>query len=574
MSTKDVIKKLILFLGQFRLLLILSFLCAILSVLLNVYAPLLIGKLLDCFSSNLSMEQCIPLLIQLACVYLFFSFFQWGMMYCSNRIAFSSSGSLRNKLYDKITHLPISFFDQHAKGDLISRFINDIDLISDGFLQGLSTMMSGITTIVFALICMLNIHVIMTMIVVVSAPFTYIIARIITKRSQTYFRKQATALGALNGYSEEMISGIKTVKAYHYENKAMHSFKALNHKLYESGVRSQFYGSLANPSTRFVTNFTYALVGATGAFLALFSKVTIGNISSFLIYATLFSKPFTEITGVMTQLQSAVESGRRIFTLFDLEEESEDADFPKLIQKAGAINIKHLAFAYEDHHPLMKDISFSIAAGQKIAIVGKTGAGKTTLVNLLLRFYDIQKGQIEIDGQDIYHVTRNSLRSCFGMVLQDTYLFEGTIHENIAYGCENATEEDVIAAAKRSGAHDFIRRLPQGYQTVLKVGNETLSSGQRQLISITRILLMNPLVLILDEATSHMDTVSERKVNNAMQLLMKEKTCFVIAHRLSTILDADWILVMSNGDIIEQGNHETLMKLQGSYYELYQSQFA
>ena len=222
----------------------------------------------------------------------------------------------------------------------------------------------------------------------------------------------------------------------------------------------------------------------------------------------------------------------------------------------------------------MKDISFSIAAGQKIAIVGKTGAGKTTLVNLLLRFYDIQKGQIEIDGQDIYHVTRNSLRSCFGMVLQDTYLFEGTIHENIAYGCENATEEDVIAAAKRSGAHDFIRRLPLGYQTVLKVGNETLSSGQRQLISITRILLMNPLVLILDEATSHMDTVSERKVNNAMQLLMKEKTCFVIAHRLSTILDADWILVMSNGDIIEQGNHETLMKLQGSYYELYQSQFA
>lgn len=574
MSMKEVLKRLIVFLWLFKGLLIFSLICAFLSVFLNVAAPMLIGSIIDQITGSLSKQQLLSDIVLLIVLYILYSFFNWGMMAASNRIAFSSSSVLRRQLYEKLEKLPVSFYDQSTRGDLISRFINDIDFISDGFLQGLSTMLSGVATIVLTLVFMLQINLIMTAIVVISAPFTYLVARVITLRTNRYFNEQANILGKLNGYSEEMLSGIRTVKAYGYEEDAQRQFEAYNQQLYTSGVKSQFYGSLANPSTRFVMNTAYAIVGAIGALLAFFSQITIGNISTFLIYSNLFSKPFTEITGVMTQLQSAVSSGKRIFTIMDLEEQSDDSDKDVLNLKKGEIDFEHVSFAYDPQKPLMKDIDLHVKAGSKVAVVGKTGAGKTTLVNLLMRFYDISSGCIRVDGHDINTVTRDSLRSSFGMVLQDTYLFEGTIAENIAYGKPDASREAIIAAAKKSGAHEFIIRLNKGYDTVLHGNSSILSQGQRQLLSITRVLLMNPRVLILDEATSSIDTVSEQHVNHAMHLLMEGKTSFIIAHRLSTIIDADLILVMEQGNIIEQGTHEELLNKNGAYAQLFNSQFA
>ncbi len=574
MSMKEVLKRLIVFLWLFKGLLIFSLICAFLSVFLNVAAPMLIGSIIDQITGSLSKQQLLSDIVLLIVLYILYSLFNWGMMAASNRIAFSSSSVLRRQLYEKLEKLPVSFYDQSTRGDLISRFINDIDFISDGFLQGLSTMLSGVATIVLTLVFMLQINLIMTAIVVISAPFTYLVARVITLRTNRYFNEQANILGKLNGYSEEMLSGIRTVKAYGYEEDAQRQFETYNQQLYTSGVKSQFYGSLANPSTRFVMNTAYAIVGAIGALLAFFSQITIGNISTFLIYSNLFSKPFTEITGVMTQLQSAVSSGKRIFTIMDLEEQSDDSDKDVLNLKKGEIDFEHVSFAYDPQKPLMKDIDLHVKAGSKVAVVGKTGAGKTTLVNLLMRFYDISSGCIRVDGHDINTVTRDSLRSSFGMVLQDTYLFEGTIAENIAYGKPDASREAIIAAAKKSGAHEFIIRLNKGYDTVLHGNSSILSQGQRQLLSITRVLLMNPRVLILDEATSSIDTVSEQHVNHAMHLLMEGKTSFIIAHRLSTIIDADLILVMEQGNIIEQGTHEELLNKNGAYAQLFNSQFA
>lgn len=574
MSTKEVWKRLLGFLWQFKGLLLISFICAAISVWLNVLAPLLIGNIIDRITALHDIRSILKDVALLVAVYGFYSVFNWGMMYASNKIAFSCSCVLRKQLYEKIERLPISFYDKNAKGDLISRFVNDVDFISDGFLQGLSTILSGGVTIVLSLYFMLRVNWIMALIVVVSAPFTYLVAKFITSRSQKYFAVQANALGAMNGYGEEQISGIRTVKAYGHEKQSLEQFKKYNQELYTSGVKSQFYGSLANPSTRFVMNTAYTVVGVTGAALALMSMITIGNISSFLIYSNLFSKPFTEISGVMTQLQNAVSSGRRIFTIMDMTEESRDEHAPVLQAAEGRIDFEHIGFEYEEGKPLMKDIDLHIKGGSRIAVVGRTGAGKTTLVNLLMRFYDIKSGRILIDGQDIMKVSRDSLRQNFGMVLQDTYLFDGTIAENIAYGRPDASREEIIEAARKSGAHEFILRLGKGYDTVLHANSNSLSQGQRQLLSITRVLLMNPRMLILDEATSSIDTVSEQNVNRAMDLLMKGKTSFIIAHRLSTIVDADMILVMDHGNIIEKGTHKELLEKGGYYTQLFNSQFA
>lgn len=574
MITKSVVRRLLGFLWSFHWLLILSFLFALLSVFLNVIAPLLIGEIIDAITIRREIDIAFQMLLWLIISYVFYSFFHWIMMYTSNRIAFSSSARLRRQLYDKLEHLPVSFYDQHARGDMISRFVNDIDLISDGFLHGLSTMMSGVATIVMAIYFMLNINLIMSCIVMISAPFTYVVARFITKRTQKYFAKQASDLGRMNGYGEEMLSGIRTVKAFHYEQHAEEQFQSVNQQLYTSGVKSQFYGSLANPSTRFVMNLAYAVVGVSGAVLALTSRISIGNISSFLMYSNLFSKPFTEITGVMTQLQSAVASGKRIFAILDLPEEKDDQTFDDLSVSEGSVSFEAVQFAYEKSRPLMKDICLQVPGGSRVAVVGRTGAGKTTLVNLLMRFYDLDQGRILIDGQPIDSYRRDSLRKSFGMVLQDTYLFEGSIAENIAYGKPEAAREEIIAAAKKSGAHAFIRRLQNGYDTQLHTNSSTLSLGQRQLLSITRVLLMNPSMLILDEATSSIDTLSEQHVNAAMEVLMKGKTSFIIAHRLSTIVDADLILVMDHGTILEQGTHAQLLQRNGSYRQLFNAQFA
>lgn len=571
---KETLKRLIGFLWLFKGALLISLFYAFISVLLNVAAPLLIGNIIDHITAQMQFSQLIMRIGILVAMYVAYSIFNWGMMAASNYIAFSSSSVLRRQLYAKLEQLPISFYDQHARGDLISRFINDIDFISDGFLQSLSTMLSGVATILLTLLFMIQINWIMTVIVVISAPFTYLVARIITVRTNRYFNEQANVLGKLNGYSEEMLSGIRSVKAFGYEQQAQKQFVEYNQELYVSGVKAQFYGSLANPSTRFVMNSAYAIVGAVGAILAFLGQITIGNISTFLMYSNLFSKPFTEITGVMTQLQSAISSGKRVFAIMDLPKQSDDQQFNELMINKGAVSFDHVSFAYDEKKPLMKDITLDIKAGSKVAIVGKTGAGKTTLVNLLMRFYDVNSGCICIDGQNINEVKRDSLRSQFGMVLQDTYLFEGTIADNIAYGKPQATRDEIIAAAKKSGAHEFIMRLNRGYDTILHANSNILSQGQRQLLSITRVLLMNPHILILDEATSSIDTLSEQHVNHAMELLMEGKTSFIIAHRLSTIIDADQILVMDQGNIIEQGTHEELLAKEGTYTQLFNSQFA
>lgn len=574
MTNRDILYRLLRFIGKSKTLLLFSFIAAIISVLLNLAAPVIIGDAINDFMAHASLGRIFMYVLLLGIVYIGYSFFSWIMMYSSNKIAFSSSAALRKMLYAKMEKLPISFFDSYAHGDLISRYINDIDLISDGLLQGLSTIISGAVTIICCIIIMLNLNPIMSLVVILSAPFTYAVAKIITRKSQKYFREQADTLGELNGYSEEMLAQIKTVKAYHYEDTMLKTFQATNDVLYASGVKSQFYGSLANPGTRFVTNSAYAIVGMAGALMALSGNITIGSISVFLIYSNVFSKPFNEITGVITQLQSGIASARRIFSIMDMKEECDDAKLEHLPQTKGHVQFHDVSFSYVPEHPLMEHLYIDIASGSKVAVVGKTGAGKTTLVNLLMRFYDIQQGEIRVDGHNIYEYTRDSLRRQFGMVLQDTYLFEDSIAANIAYGRKNASREEIVNAAKKTGAHEFIRRLHHGYDTILHTNSSSLSQGQRQLLSITRVLLMDPSILILDEATSSIDTRSEQHVSSAMELLMKGKTSFVIAHRLSTIINSDLILVMDHGHIIEQGKHEELLNKQGAYAQLYNSQFA
>lgn len=574
MSSKTIVTRLLRIVVSSKRLFLLAFISAILSIIASLSAPIIIGEIIDDFALHGSLKQSIIFLIILTVIYIVFSLSNWIMMYSSNKIAFSSSAMLRKQLYDKMNHFPISFFDSRAQGDLISHYINDIDIISEGLLQGLSTMLSGVISILCCIVIMLYLNVTMALVVIVSAPFTYFVAKNITKRSQAYFQAQATCVGVLNGYSEEMLSSIKTLKAFHYEQTVRSTFHKHNKELYSYGVKSQFFGSLANPSTRFVSNVAYACVGMAGAILALSGHITIGTISIFLLYSGIFSKPFNEITGVITQLQSAIASAQRIFHIMDLQEEKDDSQCIEILETKGHIQFHDVSFYYIEHQPLLQHLNIDIMAGSKVALVGKTGAGKTTFVNLLMRFFDIQSGYIYIDGKNIQEITRDSLRHQFGMVLQDTYLFEDSVLANLMYGNHNITRDGVIEAAKKTGAHHFISHLPKGYDTLLHNNSSSLSQGQRQLLSITRVLILNPSILILDEATSSLDTMSEQHVNEAMNLLMENKTSFIIAHRLSTIMNCDNILVMDQGAIVEQGTHDELLQKKGVYTQLYNSQFA
>ena len=479
---------------------------------------------------------------------------------------------LRRDAFDSLTAARVRYVDTHAQGDIIARIVNDVDIVSDGLLQGVSQLFTGVMTIFATLVVMFVVNYIIALVVVVLTPLSLFVAAAITKKTFRLFQKQMRIQGELTAHTKEMFGGQKTVILFNEEEYSEKKFEAINARLNEIGWRAQYASALTNPSTRFVMNTAYAAVGGAGALLALAGQITIGSISSFLMYSNLFSKPFTEISGVMTQLQSAVSSAQRVFDLLD--EPQEDADGEQVLQvREGRVDFLHVRFGYEPGQPLMKDITLHVPAGSRVAIVGRTGAGKTTLVNLLMRFYEIEGGQILIDDQDIRRCTRDSLRRQFGMVLQDTCLFEGTIAENIAFGKPEASRREIEEAARRSGAHEFIRRLDKGYESLIRADSDMLSQGQRQLLAITRVLLMDPRMLILDEATSSIDTLSERHVNQAMELLMKGRTSFIIAHRLSTITDADLILVMEQGDIVEQGTHEALLQADGAYAELFNSQF-
>ncbi|MSR90547.1 ABC transporter ATP-binding protein [Inconstantimicrobium porci] len=576
MKNKNTFKRIFEYLKESKRNLIAAFICAVISVILSLIGPILIGHAIDMMitKGNVNFKSIIMILIELVVVYSFGFLFTWILTYLTNTISYNTVRSMRKDLFDKINSLPLYFFDTNAHGDIISRFINDTDAISDGLLQGITTMMTGIATIIGAIAFMVSINWIMALIVILSAPLTYFMARYITINCQKYFKAQATELGRLNGYVEEIVSGQKTVKAFSYEKKSFDNFKEVNNSLYNVGVKSQFFGALVNPSTRLINNVVYAVVGMIGSVISILGMITIGDISSFLIYSNLFSKPFNEITGVFTQIQSAAASAQRVFDILDMESEEDESQKASINKCVGNVKFEDVEFSYDKSKKLITNLSFEAESGHKIAIVGKTGAGKTTIVNLLMRFYDIDNGHIYLDGVDTKKITRDSLRSNFAMVLQETFLFGDTIANNIAYGSRDAAREEIIAAAKMADADSFIRKLPNGYDTVISDSGSNLSQGQKQLLTIARAMLQNPPIVILDEATSNIDTRTELKIQAAFEKVMEGRTSFIIAHRLSTIEGADMILVMDHGNIVEKGTHKELLKQDGVYASIYKSQFA
>ncbi|WP_339310109.1 ABC transporter ATP-binding protein [Paenibacillus sp. FSL M7-0896] len=550
--------------------------CAILSVVASLIGPLLIGRAIDHMigPDRVEFPEILRLLLILGSVYLVGSFFGWLLTYYTNKLAFRTVYDLRRELFDKLDALPLKFHDNHPQGDSISRFVNDMDAVSDGLLQGFSTLLTGLVTIAGAIGLMLYISPVMTLVVLLSAPATFFVARFITMRSQQLFREQAKILGGLNGYVEEIVGGQKVVQAYHYEDRSFAGFAERNNELYKTGTKSQFYGSLSNPTTRLVNNITFSLIAMIGSVLVIGDLFSVGDLSSFLIYSSLFAKPFNEITGVITQLQSATASAQRIFSILDLPQEAPDQPDAYVMENSrGTITFDKVSFAYTPERPLIKDFSLEVKPGTRVAIVGQTGAGKTTLVNLLMRFYEVDSGTIRIDGVDITSITRDSLRRNFGMVLQETWLYGASIRDNIAYGKPGASEAEVIAAAKAANAHSFIKRLPEGYDTRISTSGDNLSQGQKQLLTIARVMLVDPPMLILDEATSSIDTLTEARIQKAFLAMITGRTSFVIAHRLSTIREADLILFMKDGDIVESGTHDGLLESGGYYARLYNSQF-
>ena len=501
---------------------------------------------------------------------------QWGMNECNNRMAFCVSRDLRNAAIAKIQVLPLKYLDGHPTGDLVSRVIADVDVFSDGLLMGFTQLFSGILTIFGTVGFMLYIDVPIALVVIVITPLSIVTAAFIAYKSEKYFRRQSQVRGEQTALINEMIDGQKVVQAFHQEENIIQTFDEINDRLQFASLRAVFYSSLTNPTTRFVNSMVYAGVALAGALSAVGGGISIGGLSSFLGYANQYTKPFNEISGVVTELQNALTCAGRLFELLDEAEQVPDApdalDLPAG-DVTGAVDLTHVAFRYEADRPLIEDLNLSVRSGQHIAIVGPTGCGKTTLINLLMRFYDVDGGSIAVSGHDIRTLTRRSLRGSYGMVLQDTWLKSGTIRDNIAYGRPDATEEEIIAAAKRAHAHSFIKRLPGGYNSVVTEDGGNLSQGQKQLLCIARVMLYLPPMLILDEATSSIDTRTELKIQDAFGQMMAGRTSFIVAHRLSTIREADVILVMRNGHIVEQGSHETLMAKDGFYAKLYNSQF-
>lgn len=577
---KSVLKRLLRYAKPHAGFLLLALVSAIINVSLTLYGPILVGRAIDYVigPDQVDFAAMVPVLITLAVTIVVSAAFQWLMTYCTNRVSYKTVRDLRIQTYEKINTLPLKYIDGHAHGDLISRIVNDVDQVSDGLLQGITQLFTGVVTIVGTLLFMLTISPVITVVVVLVTPLSLFVAAFIARLTHRQFVEQQATQGELSGFVEEMIGGQKTVKTFHYEGRAEERFKEINGRLYDCGVKAQFYSSLSNPSTRFVNNMVYTAVAAFGAICAITgwpAPLTIGQISSFLTYANQYTKPFNEVTGVLTQIQTAFASAERLFAVLDEESERPDAPDAAVLEHCkGDVTVEHLYFSYDPARKLIEDMNIAAKSGSRIAIVGPTGCGKTTIINLLMRFYDADRGSISVDGHNIRSVTRNSLRKQYGMVLQESWLFSGTVRENIAYGREDASLEEVVAAAKKAHAHSFILRLPQGYDTVISEDGGNLSQGQRQLLCIARVMLVDPPMLILDEATSSIDTRTEWKIQTAFEEMMRGRTSFIVAHRLSTIKGADLILVMNQGHIVEQGTHESLLAKGGFYANLYNSQFA
>ncbi len=558
---------------------LLSFAASAISVVLQLYVPILVGRGIDCIiaAGRVDFSALAPLLLQLIAVIVGAAAFQWVQGYCVNRLAYETVRDLRTQANDKLSRMPISFIDGHAHGDLMSRVVNDADQVGDGLLQGLTQFFAGIVTIVGTLAFMLSISVPMAVVVVLVTPLSVLVASAIARFSNSSFVDQQRIQGQLGGYVEEFVGCQKLVDVFAHGDEVLEGFDALNQKLYVAGERAQFLSSLSNPGTRAVNNVIYAIVAVMGCICVITgwpAALTVGGVQTFLSYANQYTKPFNEITGVITQIQAAFASARRLFALMDAPEEEPDVPGAiELVDARGEVELAHVDFSYVPTRPLLRDICVHAEPGQRFALVGPTGCGKTTLINLLLRFYDVDAGEIRVDGADTSCIARDSLRRAFGMVLQDSWLFEGTVHDNIAYGKPDATREEVVAAAERARADSFIRALPQGYDTVIPEDGGTFSQGQSQLLCIARVMLTDPAILLLDEATSSIDTRTELQVQRAFDELMEGRTSFIVAHRLSTIRNADCILVMRDGEIIERGTHDELLAAGGAYAELYTSQF-
>ena len=553
-----------------------ALLFAVGSVVLTLLGPVFIGKGVDAIigPGQVDFSRLGRIVLLLAALFLFSSLCQYAMTLCTNHVTYHTVHDLRTAVFNRLEHVPLTTIDTHAHGDFIARIVGDIEQVSDGLLQGFSQLFTGVVTIVGTLGFMFSVNVPIALIVVLITPLSLLFASFVARRSHHMFAEQSALRGEIGAYVEEMVGNQKIVKAFGYEQRAQTDFEAINARLYTCGVKAQFYSSITNPGTRFVNNIVYACVGLAGALSAMRGSLTIGQISCFLTYANQYTKPFNEISGVITELQTALASAARIFAVLDMPEEPSDAQADVLTRCDGAVDATDVCFSYRPDAPLIEHFDLHVQPGQRIAIVGPTGCGKTTLINLLMRFYDVQQGRIEVDHTDIQSVTRSSLRRQYGMVLQDSWLFAGTIRDNIAYGRPDASEQDVIAAAKAAYAHGFIQRLPQGYDTVILDDGGNLSQGQKQLLCIARIMLTQPPMLILDEATSSIDTRTELLVQQAFDRMMQGRTSFIVAHRLSTIREADTILVMQNGRVVERGNHDQLLRQNGFYAHLYNSQFA
>lgn len=553
-----------------------SLILAIITVILTLYVPIMSGKAIDCIvgSGQVDFESLFVILKKLAIVVCFTALAQWLMSHINNHVTYHVVEDMRIKAFDHVQQLPIGYLDAHPSGDLLSRLMSDIDQFSEGLLMGFTQLFTGVMTIIGTLFFMFSINSMIALVVVVMTPLSFVVAGFIAKRTYAMFKRQSQTRGELSAFSDEMISGLKVVKVFSHEAKAQQEFERINAQLAVDSLQATFFSSLVNPATRFVNALVYACTGAIGAILSIEGYLSIGQLTSFLSYANQYTKPFNEISGVVTELQNALASASRVFELIDEPPLAmDDKDAYQLRQAKGEIDLKHVSFSYDKSKHLIEDLNLHVKSGERVAIVGPTGCGKSTLINLLMRFYDIDSGKLLIDGHDQKAITRHSLRENFGMVLQDTWLKAATIKENIAYGKPDASDEEIIEAAKKAHCHSFIQKLNDGYDTLLAEDGGSLSQGQKQLLCIARVLLRLPPMLILDEATSNIDTRTELHIQNAFANMMKGRTSFIVAHRLSTIKEADVILVMRDGKIIEQGNHEELLAKNGFYTQLYQAQF-
>lgn len=575
MNQRQTLKKVFKYTGKYKFFLIVSIVLSVITVALTLYIPIITGNAIDLIvgKGRVDFDGILPLIKKMILIILATSIIQWLMNICNNHLTYGIVKDIRDEAFSKIQSLPLKYIDGHSTGDLVSRVISDADTFADGLLMGFTQLFTGVATIIGTLIFMISVNFKISLVVILITPISFVVAGLIAKNTYAMFKKQSETLGEETAFIDETIGDIKTVQSFGYQHKAINDFDEINNRLGGYSKKAIFYSSITNPATRFINNLVYVGVGLTGAISVISGNLSVGQLQCFLSYANQYTKPFNEISGVVTELQNALACASRIFELI---EEPKEVINPKAItldSVNGDVSFKDVKFSYNPEQRLIENFTLDVKSGQRVAIVGKTGCGKTTLINLLMRFYDTTSGTISIDGIDIKDITRESLREHYGMVLQETWIKTATVKENITIGKPNASDEEIIQAAKSSYAHSFIKRLPNGYDTIIK-DDGTLSQGQKQLLCITRVMLAIPSILILDEATSSIDTRTEIKIQKAFSNLMQGRTSFIVAHRLSTIKEADIILVMDSGHVVEMGNHDELLKNRGFYYNLWNSQFS